>query len=131
MSEPGDYGHGAKDYEANHDHGKERGHQLPEWAEPPNSWREAVGVVNDLAQVEGCFGIGCDQVLNGQWQVRSTVLLARLEWAKPGTEELDPQAEITQLRAYSGVAVSIGWYTESCSLLRYQPVELVDQLAEL
>ena len=131
MKEPGHHGHGTKDYEAKHNHSKQRGHQLSEWAEPPNSWREALRVVNDLAQVERRFGIGGNQILNGQWQGRSVVLLARLEWPQSGTEELDPQPKISPLRTDCGGAVRIGWYTELCSFLRYQPVELGDQLAEL
>ena len=131
MKQPGHHGHGTKDYEAKHDHSKQCGHQLSEWAEPPNSWREALRVVDDLAQVERRFGIGCNQILNGQWQVRSVVLLARLEWLQSGTEELDPQPKIPALRTYCGGAVRVGGYTELCSFPRYQPVELVDQLAEL
>jgi hypothetical protein len=127
MKEPGHHGHGTKDHEAKHDDGTQRGHQLSEWAEPPNSWREAVRVVNDLAQVERRFGIGGNQILNGQRQVGS-VVLSRLEWLKSGTEELDPQPKISPLRTYGGGAVRVGWDTELCSFLRYQPVELVDQL---
>ena len=129
MKEPGHDGHGTKDYDAKHDHGKQRGHQLSECAERPNSWREAVRVVDDLAQVERRFGIGGNEILNGQGQVRS--VLARLQRLESGTEELDPQSKISPLRTYCRGAVRIGWYTEPCAFLRYQPVELVDQLAEL
>jgi hypothetical protein len=131
MKEPGHHGHDTKDYQAKHDHGTQRRHQLSEWAEPPNSWREALRVVNDLAQVERRLGIGCNQILDGQRQARSVVPLARLEWPESGTEELDPQPKVSPLRTDCGGAVRIGWYTELCSFFRYQPVELVDQLAEL
>jgi hypothetical protein len=130
-NEPGHHGHGTKDYESEHDYGTQRGHELSEWAEPPNSWREALRVVNDLAQVERRFGVCCNQILDGQRQGRSVVLLARLEWLESRTEELDPQPEISPLRTYCGGAVRVGGYPELCSFLRYQPVELVDQLAEL
>ena len=131
MEHPRQRRHRAKNHEPDDGDGKERGHQLPEWAKPLSPGRESLYVFNDLAEIEWALRIGREQIVDVEWDVRDVVLVTTLERLKTRAEQLDRQAKIPALRAGGGASIRVAWQTELRTFPGYQPFEFVRELAKL
>lgn len=129
MKQPRQYRCGADDHEPDDCDGKERGDQLTNWVKL-NRGQQSLYIFNDLAEIEWALRIGCEQIVNVEWDVRDVMLVATLERLKARAEELDRKTKIPALRAGRGVSIRVAWQAKLRPFLGYQPVELVRELAE-